>query len=341
VFLEIIMRKSLMLSVSAIVLLAASQQAFAIDKQQAITSRPDLTVQQRIKPDVTIQQQNMQLQNRQHQKMHAPTARELPKAGGMNGPGNFGGFGGAGKQTGMGGIAPSGATGKAQDGVSGIKGSRGQRQGVGAKEGPTGKQAEGMRKSIGEAAASRGKEKGVEGQEGATAKQSAVMRKAIGEAAEGRGQEKGVEAKEGGGKLSKEQRQSMKDMTFDPKVNPQLGSKDPEGKGGGKGAGRPKGEGKGGAGGKPIGPKPTGGSAGGKGGGGKVAGVNPKTGGSKKEPAPKPKVSEGGKLIVFPAVKITPKPAKGPLDGVFKPKPPKPEPKTDASTLNVDAVTTR
>ena len=149
------------------------------------------------------------------------------------------------------------------------------------------------------------------------------------------------------------QLQQMRDMTVNPKINPNIGMLgedlkfDPkgDGKGGsgktpappapkpGTGAGTPK-PGTGTATPKPAAPKPsTGTTAGSKpapkkdGNGGKVAGVNPKTGtGTTGTKTPGgAKVLNGGKLIVFDPVKITPKPAKGPLDPkTFEKKPPKP-----------------
>jgi hypothetical protein len=259
------------------------------------------------------------------------TMNEFQKAqnGGLSGvgvPGSLGGSGdvgagikkraGAGKDADLGGIMPSGSMGKAKKDAGGIKGSQGQAQGREAKDGVSARQMEGMQAAIGQAAKTQGQNKGVEAKEGATARQSEQIIKAIGEAADSRGKETGVEAKEGGGKLSKQQRQAMKSMTFDPKVNPHLGSRDEgDGKGGGK-------------------------AGGGKSGGGKVGGMTPaQRDKEKKEIAKvfkgfeKPKtvtdkktgaimsniVNNKAGTIVFPNQKIVGK----------VPKPP--EPKTDGS----------
>ena len=156
--------------------------------------------------------------------------------------------------------------GKAKKDADGIKGSQGQAQGREAKDGVSARQMEGMQTAISNAAKTQGQQKGVEAKVGVSARQSEPMKKAIGEAAESRGKETGVEAKESGGKLSKEQRQAMKSMGFDPKVNPQLGQ---DGEGDGKGGGKT-------GGGK---------AGGGKAGGGKVGGTNPKTGNGGMTPA--------------------------------------------------------
>ena len=117
-------------------------------------------------------------------------------------------------------IIPSGVGGKAKDQASGAKGSQGQAQGRQTGDGVSARLMPGVEKAVKDAAASQGKAQGVESKDGATVHQTQEMKSAILKAEGSRGQETGVQKESGGTKLSPKQLQVIKATTVDPKINP-------------------------------------------------------------------------------------------------------------------------
>lgn len=338
-------RTTIILSVSAIALLATSPLALAREPLKASTSVSgrDLLFK---KPDLNLQKPTNPNGNGTTNAVKTGTNGGLSGLGVPGGLNTGTGFKGPNGNS----VMPKGAADTVKDGVSGLKLGAGQAKGVEAKGNISDRLAPGMIGAIRADRATKGKELGVQQGDGISAKYAPGMIKAIHDDNATKGKEKGVQSGEGSYRLTPGQLQQMKDMTVNPKINPTIGSldqlkfdpKDDKGGTGKKPAPMPAGP-------KPTGdktpapkpsgtvtpkpatPKPTGGTTAGTktpkpaGSGGKVAGVNPKTGTG--TPAPKPKVSQGGKLIEFPAVRITPKPKPGPLDKTF-PKPKEP-PKLD------------
>lgn len=337
-------RTTIILSVSVVALLAASPVVHAREPLKASTSVSgrDLLFK---KPDLNLQKPTNPNGN------GATNAVKTGQGGGLSGVGVPGGL-----NTGTGFKGPNGnsvmpktAADAVKDGVSGLKLGAGQAKGVEAKDGISERLAPRMIKAIKDDHATKEKELGVQQGDGISAKMAPGMIKAIHDDNATKGKEKGVQSGDSGYRVTPGQLQQMKDMTVNPKINPTIGSLgddlkfDPkgDGKSGGKtpapkdakpatpkpgtGAGTPAP--------KPATPKPGGGTTAGTkpapkkdGKSGTVVVVNPKTGtGTSKTPGAK--VSQGGKLIVFDPVKITPKPKPGPLDKTF-PKPKEP-PKLD------------
>ena len=347
--------------VSAVVLLATSQVALAQSREpfkpsansnagtRVLLDRPNFTL---TKPVLN--------QTKPNNPMGGGAVGQVGKPGGsLTGVGVPGGLntGTGGRLTGVGvpgGISTGtglGATGKGLSGVGGIKGANGQIKGVESR-GSLGVSA-GMIGAINTAKAGKGQEKGVQQGGQISERMAPSMIKMINDAAASRGQEKGVQSGGSTIHLTPGQRQQIISMQTDPKINPQLGAQDPKGD---KGA-TP----------KPTGPKPTGDSKPapkpGTGGGtttekkptpkpGTGTG-SPKPGGgttAEKKPTPKPSTGGGkpgtpggpsvvvtdkktgakvvgGKMVLFPDQKITPKPKPGPKGTDFSfvkpPKPPK------------------
>jgi hypothetical protein len=222
------MRKTLIVSVSAIAMLAASPQAFA-GTYESVTKQQAAVTKQIVKPQAVVSNPNVVMPNRINKPGDgAMNVFKNTQTGGLPGGGVGGRFGssrdqgaailkGAGiKDGGLGrpGV-PSGSLGVAKDQVGNIKGSVGQFQGRETSEGATVRQTEAMKKALGAAPGS--KVVGVNPIAGATVRQTDAMKQALTERPGN--QVVGVNPKDGDSKLSPEQRKALKDAVVNPGVN--------------------------------------------------------------------------------------------------------------------------
>jgi len=343
-------RTTIILSVSVVALLTASQVAVAGERLKLNTG-PNSTITIN-KPELLNQKPNSPVVN------GSTNAVKNGQNGGLSGLGVPGGLNTGSGFKGPNGssIMPKGASDTVKDGVSGLKLGNGQTKGVESKGTISDRMAPGMIKAIKDDYATKGKELGVQQGDGISAKMAPGMIKAIHDDQDSKGKEKGVQSGDSGYRVTPGQLQQMRDMTVNPKINPNIGMLgddlkfDPKGDGKsgtgktppapkpGTGAGTPAPKpSTGTTTPKPAAPKPSTGTAGtkpapkkdGKS-GGTVVVVNPKgdgTKGGKKTGGAT--VTNGGKTIVFPDQKISARPKPNPMEKII-PKPPKP-PKLELS----------